>query len=69
MHATCDKATPVSLAQHTYFNLHGHDKGKDVTNHKVRISAMSYTPADSALIPTGEIKSVLQTPFDLFGRE
>jgi aldose 1-epimerase len=61
--ATTDKATPVNLTQHSYFNLR--DGGAtDILGHVVTISADSFTPVDSMLIPTGEIRSVAGTPFD-----
>ncbi|KAJ1384497.1 Glycoside hydrolase-type carbohydrate-binding [Sesbania bispinosa] len=58
-----DKATPVNLAQHTYWNLRGHDSG-DILSHKVQIFGSQITPVDDLLIPTGELKSVKGTPFD-----
>lgn len=59
--ATTDKDTILNLTQHSYFNLAC--KG-DVLGHVVYIDADRFTPVDSTLIPTGELKPVEGTPFD-----
>ncbi|KAM0040009.1 putative aldose 1-epimerase [Helianthus debilis subsp. tardiflorus] len=59
-----NKATPVNLAQHTYWNLGGHDSG-DILSEKIQIFGSHITPTNDQLIPTGRIVSVKGTPYDL----
>ncbi|MCA9214783.1 MAG: galactose mutarotase [Planctomycetales bacterium] len=61
--AKTDKATPVNLTQHTYFNLKGEGNG-DILGHQLMLNADHYTPTDATAIPTGEIAAVKGTPFD-----
>jgi aldose 1-epimerase len=62
MRATTDKTTLVNMAHHSYWNLGGHTS-KTIEDHELTLNASHYTPA-VALVPGGEVKAVLKTPFD-----
>jgi aldose 1-epimerase len=58
-----DKRTVVNVTNHAYFNLHGAGNG-DVLDHVLTLKASAFTPVDSVMIPTGELRQVAGTPFD-----
>lgn len=60
--AKVDKACPVNLTNHVYFNLDGAQS--DVRQHKLHIAADAYLPVDEMGIPRSGLKEVAQTSFD-----
>jgi aldose 1-epimerase len=59
--ATTDAPTVANLGHHSYFTL---QPGSDVRDHRMMVAADFYTPLDRYLIPTGEIRSVIDTAYD-----
>lgn len=56
----------VNLNTHAYFNLNGHNSNTLITDHIITLYSDYYTPTfNNAIVPTGEIKSVNGTVFDL----
>ncbi|HEX2584288.1 MAG TPA: aldose epimerase family protein [Steroidobacteraceae bacterium] len=61
--ATTDASTVINLTQHAYFNLGGAGHAT-ILDHELTLHADKFTPVNSNLIPTGELRSVAGTPFD-----
>lgn len=61
--ANTDKPTVLNLTNHSYFNLSGQGHGT-ILAEQLKLNASRFTPVDSGLIPTGQLKSVAGTPFD-----
>ena len=64
--ATTDRATPLNLTNHSYFNLAG---GGNVLGHELKVAAKAYIPVDATSIPTGKQVSVAGTAFDFTKRK
>lgn len=61
--AATDRATPINLTNHSYFNLAG-EGHESVLGHIATVQASQYLPVNAGMIPTGELASVDHTPFD-----
>ncbi len=59
--AAADQPTPVSISQHSYFNLAGEG---DILGHVLTVNAAQYLPVGPKLLPTGALQDVGGTPFD-----
>lgn len=62
--AVSDKATPVNLTNHAYFNLLGAESGLECKSHLLEVAALEYLPTNEVGIPLGELASVIGTGFD-----
>ena len=66
-HAETDQDTLINMTNHTYFNLDGAENTEDnsVLDHIVELPTSSrYTVNNELAVPTGELASVKDTPFD-----
>lgn len=71
--AVTDKPTPLNLTNHAYFNLGG-PTHESILDHQFWSAAAEWLPVGPGAIPTGEVQSVADTPFDfrvpkLLGRD
>jgi aldose 1-epimerase len=64
--AETDSPTPISLTNHSYFNLSGFDT-PTIYEHQLYVNTESYTEKDLNNTPTGNIIPIVNTPLD-FGR-
>ena len=65
--ATSDKATPINLTNHCYWNLAGVTDGEgtqQILDHVLTLPCDNYLPVDETLIPTGDMNAVADTPMD-----
>jgi aldose 1-epimerase len=61
--ASTDKATPINLTNHTYFNLAGAGSGT-VLDHRLTLQSQRYLETDADLLPTGKLLPVAGTALD-----
>lgn len=61
--AVSDKTTPLTLTNHSYFNLSGNFKST-VHQHHVTMDSREFVELDEELIPTGRLIDVSGTSFD-----
>lgn len=62
--ATTDKPTVINMTNHALYNLSGRCGAGNAMHVRMTIPASRFTPVDSKLIPTGELRSVAGTAFD-----
>ena len=62
--AVCDKDTIFNLTNHSYFNLAGHDHTGAAMDQLLMLPARVFSVADDESVPTGEMRSVEDTPMD-----
>jgi aldose 1-epimerase len=55
-------ASPLNLANHSYFNLAGQEEAAGILDHRLTMPCEAYTPVDPTSIPTGEVLSLDYEP-------
>lgn len=63
MIASTDKACPINMTNHSYFNLSG-EGSMTAMDHILKLHCTKFTPVDDNVIPTGEMSNVHNSPFD-----
>lgn len=61
--AESDQDSLFNPTNHSYFNLNGHKSGS-VLEHSLKLPSHYFMPMDSSSVPTGERRSVINTPMD-----
>lgn len=56
--ASSDADTLCNLTNHSYFNLCGHDSGKDILDHKLQLFTKEFTPVKANGMVDGTVKNV-----------
>jgi aldose 1-epimerase len=59
--ATTDKATPINLTNHAYFNLSGE---RNIKNHELQIMSTQLMQVNNDAIPNGSFMNVANTLYD-----
>jgi len=63
--ATTDATTIVNLTNHALFDMAAEGSPGGALTNRLTVPASRYTPVTETLIPTGELRQVAGTPFDL----
>ena len=62
--AVADQDTVFNMTNHSYFNLAGQENVDAAIHQELTLPGRFFNPDDAANIPTGELRSVIGTPFD-----
>ena len=60
----CDRDTVFNMTNHSYFNLAGHDQLDAAMDQLLTLPGRFFNPDDAQNIPTGELRSVADSPMD-----
>lgn len=64
INAVASAETPIMLSTHHYWNLESYQESQDLKAHYVQFHASRFVATDGNLIPTGELRTVDNTPMD-----